>query len=158
MFLSSRHELYVLAGTFLGGIAVGYVFDFFRIMRKNFKSAEKHVWLQDILMWSLVLAVVYATLFITNSARVRWYEFMGFGAGITVYIGALSGFITKISTAVITALKKAFGFMFKILMVPVSLLIKIFSSIIKILGKLIIKCKRCIHRKIAKFHIYFKKI
>ncbi len=158
MFLSSRHELYVLCGTFLGGMAVGYVFDFFRIMRKNFKSAEKHVWLQDILMWALVLMVVYTTLFITNSASVRWYEFMGFGAGIAVYIAGLSRFITKISTAFITAMKKTVAFLVKILMFPIKLLLKIFSPVVKVLGKLIKKFKRSMHRKITKFHIFFKKI
>ncbi len=118
MFLSSRHELFVLLGTFAGGIVLGLVFDIFRIYRKNFKSASSLVWLQDIFMWAVMLAVVYITLFITNSARIRWYEFAGFGAGMAVYMVVLSRFVVAVSSAVIGLVKKILAFIFMELFFP----------------------------------------
>ena len=109
MFLSSRQELIVLMGTFAGGLILGIVFDFFRILRKNFKGASSVVWLQDVLMWVIMLAVVYTTLFITNNAQIRWYEFLGFGSGAAVYMVAFSKWIVLVSTAVISFFKKIFG-------------------------------------------------
>lgn len=127
MFLSSRHELYVLLGTFIGGLVLGLVFDVFRIYRKNFKGASYLVWLQDILMWATMLAVVYITIFITNSAQLRWYEFAGFGVGAAVYMVTLSRFVVMISSAVIGCIKKAFSFIFFVVLFPFRLLFKLLA-------------------------------
>ena len=127
MFLSSRHELFVLLGTFIGGLVLGIIFDVFRIYRKNFKSASSFVWLQDILMWAVMLAVVYITVFITNSAEIRWYEFAGFGAGIAVYMVMLSSFVVAVSSAVICFVKKIFSFVFKVILLPFRLILKLFA-------------------------------
>ena len=128
MFLSSRHEIMVLFGTFLGGMVLGLIFDLFRILRKNFKSADKFLWLQDVLMWAVMLAVVYITLFITNDGKIRWYVFVGFITGVAIYMVTLSTFIMKISTAVISFLKKFFSFVIGIVMFPFKMLYKFLSK------------------------------
>ena len=118
----------VLFGTFLGGMVLGLVFDFFRIFRKNFKGADALLWLQDILMWAVMLAVVYITLFITNDGKIRWYVFVGFMSGVAVYMVTLSTFIMKISTAVIGFLKKLFSVVITVLLFPVKIVYKFLSS------------------------------
>lgn len=162
MFLSSRHELFVLLGTFIGGLVLGIVFDIFRIFRKNFKGASSLVWLQDILMWAVMLAVVYITLFITNSAQLRWYEFAGFGAGVAVYMVALSRVVVAVSSAVINFLKKVLSFIFTIVSFPFRLLFKIFTPPIKAVAKWINKKYRHALRvqkyNFLRFRRIFKKI
>lgn len=128
MFLSSRHEMMVLFGTFLGGIVLGLVFDLFRILRKNFKCADKLLWLQDVLMWAVMLAVVYITLFITNDGKIRWYVFVGFITGVAIYMVTVSAFVMKISTAVICFFKKIFSFVFIVLMFPFKIVYKFLSK------------------------------
>ncbi|MBQ6998652.1 MAG: spore cortex biosynthesis protein YabQ [Clostridia bacterium] len=162
MFLSSRHELYVLLGTFIGGLVLGVVFDLFRIFRKNFKGASSLVWLQDILMWAVMLAVVYITLFITNSAKVRWYEFAGFGAGIALYMVLLSRVVVAVSSAIITAFKKVLLFIFTVVLFPFRMIFKITAPPIKSFGKWISKKNRRIFHKqkcnFLRFLRIFKKI
>ncbi len=162
MFLSSRHELYVLLGTFIGGLVLGIVFDFFRIFRKNFKGASSLVWLQDILMWAVMLAVVYITLFITNSAQVRWYEFAGFGAGIAVYMVLLSRVVVMVSSAVISFVKKVILFIFNIVSFPFRIIFKIAAPPIKAIGKWLLKKKRRVFNtqkcNFLRFLRIFKKI
>ncbi len=162
MFLSSRHELYVLLGTFIGGLVLGAVFDLFRIFRKNFKGASSLVWLQDILMWTVMLAVVYITLFITNSAQVRWYEFAGFGAGISVYMVLLSRVVVAVSSAVISFVKKVILFIFNIVLFPFKIVFKIFAPPVKAIGKWLSKKKRRIFNtqkcNFLRFLRIFKKI
>lgn len=131
MFLSSRHELYVLFATFTGGAVLGVIFDLFRIFRKNFKIASCWVWFQDILMWLAALVVVYVTIFVTNSAKVRWYELTGFAAGLTVYMLALSNFIIKIATGVISVVKAVSLFAFGIVSYPFKILFRLFSPLLK---------------------------
>ncbi len=162
MFLSSRHELLVLLGTFIGGLALGLVFDIFRIFRKNFKGASYAVWLQDILMWAAMLAVVYITLFITNSAQLRWYEFAGFGAGLAVYMVALSRLVTAISSAVIGFFKKIFAFVFMVVSFPFRLIAKLLATPLRFLGRQISKLYKRILRiqkyNFLRFRRIFKKI
>jgi len=152
MFLSSRHELYVLLSTFAGGAVLGAVFDFFRILRKNFKTASKHVWLQDVLMWTLSLVVVYTTLFIVNSAQIRWYEFIGFGAGLTVYMTALSHTVIAVTSAVISFFKKIAVAIWKVIMYPVGMIIKMLSIPFKFFRLRLRKIKRSV--RFAKNRIF----
>ena len=162
MFLSSRHELFVLLGTFIGGLVLGLVFDIFRIYRKNFKGASSFVWLQDVLMWAVMLVVVYVTVFITNSAQIRWYEFAGFGAGVAVYMVVLSTFVVMVSSAVIGIIKKIFSFVFLIIMFPFRLIWKLLSRPVKF----IIKWLKTLFRRFfqsqksnfLRFYRIFKKI
>lgn len=157
MFLSSKHELFVLFGTFAGGVALGLVFDIFRIMRRSFRCANRCVWLQDILLWLCALAVVCVTLYVTNSAGVRLYEFFGFGAGAASYMATVSRFVVKGATAVISFLKKIVRTAVAALTWPFSMLIKIVSPVFLFIGK----TKKCIGSKvkgkIAKIHKIFKK-
>ena len=109
-------------GTMLGGAAVGLLFDLFRIWRKNFKAAAVLVWMQDILFWLGLAAIVYATIFITNSAQVRWYEFAGIGLGFGLYLLTLSRLVVGISSAVISVVKRLLLFLLKIVLFPFVLL------------------------------------
>ncbi len=162
MFLSSRHELLVLLGTFAGGIVLGLVFDVFRIYRKNFKNKIFPVWLQDVSMWAVMLAVVYITLFITNSAQLRLYEFMSFGAGAAVYMAVLSKPVVTVSSAVIGFIKTVFSYIFKVLFLPFRLLWKRTSTPVKFIGKWIKKASKRIFylqkSNFLRFCRIFKKI
>ena len=124
MYLSGRHELFVLFGTFLGGVILGFVFDLFRIFRKNFKGASSFVWVQDILLWAVMLFVVYTVVFITDDGNIRWYQFLGFGTGAVIYMLLLSSFVVKISSAVISFLKMVFKWAFAVFSFPFKLLEK----------------------------------
>ena len=153
MFLSSLHELKVLFGTFAGGIVLGLVFDFFRIIRKNFRLTS-FVWLQDVVMWMIMLAVVCATVFITNNGKIRWYEFVGFGLGVAIYIALLSSFVIGVSSVLIGIFKKAVMFVFGVFLFP-------FKFIAKLFCKPIVRVYRFYHQKIYKFfkiHRVLKKI
>lgn len=122
MGISNGQELYVFFGTLLGGAAAGLLFDIFRIWRKNFKTTAVLVWVQDILFWIGLAAIVYATIFITNSAQVRWYEFAGIGLGFGLYLLTLSRLIVGVSSLVISVVKRVLLFLLKIVLFPFVLL------------------------------------
>lgn len=162
MFLSSRHELFVLFGTFIGGLTLGVVFDIFRIFRKNFDGASYLVWLQDVLMWAVMLAVVYITLFITNSAQLRWYEFAGFGVGLVMYMVLLSRLVVAVSSAIISFLKKIFAFVFMIISFPFRMIFKLVAPPVKAIIKWLksrkkrfLRARKC---NFLRFRRIFKKI
>ena len=158
MFLSSRHELFVLLGTFVGGLAIGGVFDVFRIFRKNFKIGASFVWLQDILMWVAILTVVYTTLFITNDAQIRGYEFVGFASGISFYMVVLSRFVITIFTAIITFIRKILKSLLTVVLFPLRILQKPVKFIGKWFGKHIKHFWSKQKRIFLHFYRNFKKI
>ena len=158
MFLSSRHELFVLLGTFVGGIAIGVVFDIFRIYRKNFKVGASLVWLQDILMWVAILSVVYATLFVTNDACLRGYEFVGFALGIALYMVLLSRIVITVSTSVISFIKKIFSAIAFVVLYPLKLIWKPILIAAKWVKKQTSRFFRNQKRNFLRFRRNFKKI
>lgn len=113
-------------GAMAGGAVIGLLFDVFRIWRKNFKTSAALVWIQDVLFWILLACVVYATIFITNSAQVRWYEFAALGLGCGLYFLTLSRLVVGISSFVIQLAKRILLFFLKILLFPFYLLDKCF--------------------------------
>ncbi|MBR2476862.1 MAG: spore cortex biosynthesis protein YabQ [Clostridia bacterium] len=158
MFLSSRHELFVLIGTFVGGLAIGGVFDAFRIFRKNFKIGASLVWLQDIVMWSAILTVVYVTLFITNDAQLRWYEFAGFASGIVLYMVVLSRIVITVFTAIITFIRKILSTAITVILFPFRLIWKPVKATGKWLKKHIKRFFDNQKRIFSRFYRNFKKI
>lgn len=161
MFLSSRHEMYVFFATFSGGIVVGLIFDLFRILRKNFKGASRLVWLQDILMWLLALGVVYTTIFIANSARVRWYELIGFVFGFVFYILMISPFVVKMASKVITAIKKVLLAIFAVISYPFKIIFRflrfVFSPIASHFKKITSATRNILTNTLNRMRLFVKK-
>lgn len=116
--------MFVFFGAIVGGLVIGLLFDVFRIWRKNFPVPTALVWVQDALFWLLLAGVVYATIFITNSAQVRWYEFAAIGLGAALYLCTLSRLVIGVSSFVIRLAKRVLLFVLKLVLFPLYLLDK----------------------------------
>lgn len=158
MFLSCRDELFVLLATFVGGVAIGFIFDLFRIYRQNFSFGSSLVWLQDIVMWMIVFVVVCATIFVSNSGKIRWYEFLGFFCGTAVYMALLSRWVRAGTGILIGFLKKIFSVAFHWLSFPFRLAVKPLTYVCKRVKKRFSSFKKAEKRKKFHFSRIFKKI
>lgn len=152
-------------GAIVGGLVIGLLFDVFRIWRKNFKTSAVLVWIQDVLFWILLACVVYATIFITNSAQVRWYEFAALGLGCALYFLLLSRWVIGISSFVIQLVKRILLFLLKVLLFPLYLLDKCFRrpvlwiwSKIKRLGRWLGRRSRRIGGRVKRSAGHFRRV
>lgn len=91
-------QLYTMAIYFIGGMVIGIIFDFFRILRKLIKFPDFIVYIQDIIFWILTGIILIFLLFVFTNGVFRFYIIINLFFGIIVYFLTFSKFIFKIIT------------------------------------------------------------
>lgn len=102
----------------LNGILIGLLFDFFRILRRSFKTADIVTYMQDVLFWILTGIIILYSIFVFNNGEIRFYMFIGIAIGISLYILLFSQYVIKINVILITTLKKIIAKIIKIVIYP----------------------------------------
>ena len=128
-------QLFSLIIFILTGIVIGILFDFFRILRKSFKTSDWITCIQDILFWILTGLVILFSIFKFNNGEIRIYIFVGMIFGILIYMLTISKFIIKYSVFVIQLIKKIVSY-------PINIIKKvIINPFINLFKKIFKKCK-----------------
>lgn len=113
------NQVYVFFCSILIGAVLTLIFDCFRLMRRNKKTRDLIVYIQDILFWIIVAIVIIISAFITNSGELRGYMFIGYILGSMFYLLLFSRLILKIFGTVFDKIdlvfEKIFYFLRKIL-------------------------------------------
>ena len=131
MVISSKHELFVFFGTVLGGMILGMIFDIFKVIKPSDKSNVIVTGICDMLLWCVITIAVFAIIFITNNAAVRWYEFAGMILGAVIYFMSLSRVFLAMLTAFLRLAKKLFNIIMKILLFPFMLIFRTLKPVAK---------------------------
>ena len=90
-----NNEFYVFIAFILIGLLIGFVFDFFRILRKVYKTPDFITVLEDITFWVISGTILLVGIFILNGGKIRTFLFMGIVIGLLLYISFMSKFIVK---------------------------------------------------------------
>jgi spore cortex biosynthesis protein YabQ len=128
----------------LDGVGIALLFDFFRILRRSFKTADFVTYIEDVLFWLIAGMVVLYSAFIFNNGEIRAFMIFGIIIGALLYILLLSNYVMKFSILIIGIIKKIVGKTYKILSYPI---IQIFKFIKQILPNF----NKVKNSKIAKF-------
>lgn len=116
----------------LNGIFIGVLFDFFRILRKSFKTINLITNIEDVLFWILTgLSIIYC-MYNFSDGSLRLFMFLGLGLGLLLYMLTLSKFIVKTVVKIILIIKK---FIFRI----IKTIIFPFKAIFKFIEKFIFR-------------------
>ncbi len=78
-------ELRLFGICFLLGMALGFLYDLFRIFRLLVPHKSIFVDMEDLLYWVLTACFVFQTLFRFNEGKLRGYAFLGMFLGVVVY-------------------------------------------------------------------------
>ena len=100
------NQAYIFLIFTIEGIIIGLLFDFFRILRKSFKTSNILTYIEDILFWTITGIIMMYTIYIYCNGEIRWYMFVGIGIGATVYILTVSKYIVKVTVKIINLFKK----------------------------------------------------
>ena len=114
----------------INGIIIGILFDFFRILRKSFKTNDLSTYIEDFLFWILTGFSILFTLFKFNNGEIRLYMFFAIAIGILLYMLIFSSHIIKINVSIITFLKKIFKKLLFYIYIPIKFVLKIVKKII----------------------------
>lgn len=113
------------------------MFDFFRVLRKRFKTTDIVTYMQDILFWILTGISMLYCIYTFNSGEIRLYEFIGILIGTTIYFLTISKYFIKINSMVLNILTKIF---YVLLIVPLKTINKtIKKTIVTFFDKIIHK-------------------
>ena len=111
----------------LNGIFIGLLFDFFRILRKTFKTANLVTYVEDIVFWIITgISIIYC-MYNFSDGNIRLFMFLGLIFGIILYMLTLSKIIIKTFVISINTLKKIFN---KIIIIPLKFLYTFMRKII----------------------------
>ncbi len=121
------------------GMLVSFIFDFFRALRKTFKTNDVITYIEDILFWIISGFLIMSSIFKFNDGEIRFYLFVGLLLGIFIYIILLTKLINKI---------------LEILMKPIkgvlNIIISIFKRFYNFINNYLKKCKNKSKKSIQK--------
>ena len=120
-------QLYLFLIFAVDGIIIGFLFDFFRILRKAVKTPDVITYIEDILFWILTGLLILYSIFTYNNGEIRLFMFLAIVLGILLYVIILSKFVIKLNLIIIDFIKKIFSLIFKF----IRILLDIFSQILK---------------------------
>ena len=115
----------------IDGIIIGLLFDFFRILRRSFKTKDFITYIEDIIFWVLTGLLLLYTIFTFNNGEIRLYMFIGAIFGCIIYMLSISNFIIKINTKIIISLKNILSKIINIILIPFKVIIKFLKNILK---------------------------
>lgn len=116
-----ENQVYLFGVFILNGLLIGLIFDFFRILRKCFKTKNWITYVQDISFWIITGLVVLYSIFKFNNGELRGFIFVGILIGISLYILIFSKTFIQVNLFIINFIKKILNI---IIIKPIKLLIK----------------------------------
>ena len=112
----------------LNGVIIGLIFDFFRILRKSFKTSNLMTYIQDIIFWIVTGISVIIFMYSFSDGTIRFYMFLGLMFGFIIYILAISQYIIKIFVYIIKTVKTILNSIIKFITYPLKKIITIFKN------------------------------
>ena len=123
------NQAYLFLIFIVNGLIIGFLFDFFRILRKSFKTKDFVTYIEDIVFWILTGFIVLYSIFVFNNGEIRFFIFLGIALGVLLYMTIFSNSIIKVSVFVIQFIKNIIIKIIHIIIMPFSFLIKIIKKV-----------------------------
>ena len=137
----AQNQAYLFLVFSLTGVAIGVLFDIFRILRKSIKTPNIIIYIEDILFWILAGLLILYNIWYFNDGEIRVYMFLGIIIGLLLYMSTLSNIIIKIFSKILQTI-------IKVLEIPFKTIIAIFRKIITTIVPFFIKIVKKRRKKI----------
>lgn len=123
MVISINQQLSLLICSFLSGLIIGIMFDFYRIIR-GFENPNKIITcIEDTLFWILAAIIVFVFLLYTDHAFVGIYVYICIGIALIIYLKIISQTFLKVLYAILKRMGKYLRLFKNILLFPVKYII-----------------------------------
>ena len=106
----------------INGIFIGLVFDFFRILRRSFKTCDLVTYIEDMSFWIITGIIILYSIFTFNNGEIRLFMFLGIFLGCFLYMILMSSHIIKINVFIINVIKNIIGKIIYICSYPLKLI------------------------------------
>lgn len=119
----------IFCAFFILGILTGFIFDFFRALRKAFKTNNIITYIEDILFLVIIGAMFLKSIIVFSSGELRFYIFFAIIFGIIIYVLTIGNLCAIIFKVILDILKKIILCFIRIFNIPIKLLKKNFLKI-----------------------------
>lgn len=133
MYYFSQEEVFLLF--FIIGIIIGLIFDFFKVLRKSFRTKDIVTFIEDLLFLFISGSLIIFGIIKLNSGEVRFYLFLGIFFGILIYSLTISKLYVIILYEFVRICKNIVMFFAKIFFKLLQILKNIFNYIFKQIKK-----------------------
>ena len=134
-----QDQTYLFLVFSLTGIMIGLLFDFFRVLRKSFKTTDLITCIEDVIFWILTGILILYNIWYFNNGEIRLFIILGIILGVIIYLLTLSNIVVKVFTFIINFLKKIIIQIFKTLEIPFKPIVLIYKKICAIITNIVKK-------------------
>ena len=127
--IMAQNQAYLFIVFSLTGVIIGLLFDFFRILRRSFKTSNIITYFEDVLFWILTGVLILYNIWYFNNGEIRIYMFLGIIMGVLIYMLTLSNIIISLLSKILNSIVKVLELPFRTLF---SIFHKFFTVIMKI--------------------------
>lgn len=111
----AQNQAYLFLVFSMTGVAIGILFDFFRILRRSIKTSNIITYIEDVLFWILTGLLVLYNIWYFNNGEIRIFMFLGIILGVLIYMSTLSNIIVKIFSTILQTIIKVLEVPFKVI-------------------------------------------
>ena len=102
----AQNQAYLFLVFSMTGVAIGILFDFFRILRRSIKTSNIITYIEDVLFWILTGLLVLYNIWYFNNGEIRIFMFLGIILGVLIYMSTLSNLLVKIFSTILQTIIK----------------------------------------------------
>ncbi len=124
-----ENQAYLFLVFSLTGVVLGVLFDFFRVLRKTFKTGDFVTYIEDILYWILAGIIILYNIWFFNDGEIRVFMILGILMGAIIYCLTLSPIFIKIDYFFMKKIKGVFTLLYNILKIPIEFMINLLKKI-----------------------------
>lgn len=103
MFSYSQEQIFLFF--FIIGLILGILFDFFRSLRRCFKTSDNITFVEDFIFLIISITLISIGILKLNNGIIRFYLFIGIFFGILIYSLTISNLCVIIFTVIIRLFK-----------------------------------------------------
>lgn len=141
---SLGEQFLTFAATFAGGLGAGFLYNYYRELRRAFRFRKWGTILGDIVFWLVTTSMIFLVLLRGNWGEVRLYVFVGLFLGAFFYYWLLSApvsrflrFKFRVMQRTWQLLARAFQIIWTAVLFPFRLIILVVSFPLELLGNLL---------------------
>ena len=117
------------------GVILGILFDFFRAIRKTFKTSDFWTCIKDVIYSLIAGIIILYNIYFFNNGEIRIFMIIGIIMGALIYTLTLSSIFIKINSFILQKAKFIINFISKIFKMPIKITIKIVKKLINCKNK-----------------------
>lgn len=117
-----ENQCKIFCAFFILGILTGFIFDFFRALRKSIKTSNIITYVQDVVFFLVIGIMFLKSIIIFSSGEIRLYIFIAMIFGIIIYILTIGNLCAIIFKVILDFLKKIILCFIRIIKIPVKII------------------------------------